>query len=205
MTSSTSLSSWKSVIVAAALIAACGVAPAHDDHAGHAAGAAALQRSVASYALPDVPVINQDGQRSGFRKVVDDGRPVVLNFIYTTCNAICPVSSQVLMQFRELLGKERDGVNMVSVSIDPEQDSPRKLAAYARRFAAAGLWPHYTGSVDDSVSVQRAFGAWKGDKMNHLALTYLRARPGQPWIRLEGFVSPDQLVSEYRQMVAKAH
>jgi protein SCO1 len=165
-------------------------------HSGHATAAAAppsaVQRTTAAYALPDVPLMGHDG------------RPVVLSFIYTTCNAICPVGSQVLMQFRERLPEERQRVNMLSVSIDPEQDSPRKLAAYARRFGGAGVWPHYTGTAEDSVAVQRAFDAWRGDKMNHVPLTFLRAAPGQPWVRLEGFVSPDQLVAEYLGLVPRS-
>ncbi|MEY4907884.1 MAG: hypothetical protein RL260_1602 [Pseudomonadota bacterium] len=177
-------------------------------HSGHATAAAAppsaVQRTTAAYALPDVPLMGHDGRRVGLRRAVDDGRPVVLSFIYTTCNAICPVGSQVLMQFRERLPEERQRVNMLSVSIDPEQDSPRKLAAYARRFGGAGVWPHYTGTAEDSVAVQRAFDAWRGDKMNHVPLTFLRAAPGQPWVRLEGFVSPDQLVAEYLGLVPRS-
>jgi protein SCO1/2 len=60
-----------------------------------------------------------------------------------------------------------------------------------------------TGSTEDSLAIQRAFDAWRGDKMNHVPLTFLRAAPGQPWVRLEGFVSPDQLVAEYRSIVPR--
>jgi len=171
-----------------------------EDHSHHAAPVS-LRRTSADYSLPAVNLIRHDGLRQSLRQALDDGRPVVMNFIYTTCTAICPVSSQVFMQLREQLGSDRDQFNMVSFSIDPEQDTPQRLAVYAKRFGAAGVWNHYTGRQEDCVAVQRAFDAWRGDKMNHTALTLLRSRPGKSWIRVDGFASPDQLMTECRALL----
>ncbi|MGY0197255.1 SCO family protein [Leptothrix sp. BB-4] len=163
-----------------------------------------VTRTVAAYPMPAVSMQRADGQRVQLADVLNDGRPVLLNFIYTSCNTVCPVTSQVFQQTRELLGNQREQVNMVSISIDPEQDTPRKLAAYARRYATAGSWTHLTGTAADAVAVQRAFAAWRGDKMNHQPVTFLRISPGQPWIRLDGFASPEQLVAEYRRAAGSA-
>ena len=193
--------------LATALACAAGMAnnvPLPDDvcHTPLADIAPGIKRSTAAYAMPAVSLTRADGKRLRAAEVLDDGRPVMLNFVYTSCNTICPVTSQVFMQTRELLGAQREQVNMVSISIDPEQDTPRKLSAYAKRYAAAGAWAHYTGSAAESAAMQRAFAAWRGDKMNHLPLTFLRAAPGQPWVRLDGFASPEQLLTEYRRLVA---
>jgi protein SCO1/2 len=88
---------------------------------------------------------------------------------------------------------------MVSISIDPEQDTPRKLTEYATRFGSAGSWAHYTSSTADAVEIQRAFGVWRGDKMNHQPVTFIRSAPGKPWVRLDGFVGPTALADEYRK------
>jgi protein SCO1/2 len=193
--------------LASVLACAAGMAnnvPLPDDvcHTPLADIAPGIKRSVAAYPMPAVSLTRADGKRLSAAEALDDGRPVMLNFVYTSCNTICPVTSQVFMQTRELLGAQREQVNMVSISIDPEQDTPRKLAAYAKRYAGAGQWAHYTGSVNESLALQRAFSAWRGDKMNHQPLTFLRAAPGQPWVRLDGFASPEQLLAEYRRIVA---
>lgn len=188
-------------LVCLALLPQAGAAA--DPHAGHTM-APGVVRSERAYRLPDVKVVNADGKRMSLSQALDDGRPVVLNFIYTTCNAICPVTSQVFLEFRERLGAERSKVNMVSVSIDPEQDTPRRLTEYAQRFGSAGVWSHYTSSAAGSAEIQRALDAWRGDKMNHQPTTYLRAAPGKPWVRLDGFVSPEVLVQEYHQLLARA-
>ncbi|MEY2654895.1 MAG: hypothetical protein RLZZ524_1923 [Pseudomonadota bacterium] len=171
-----------------------------DPHAAHKLSAG-QERSDQNYQLPAVKVTRGDGKRMTLAEAIDDGRPVMLNFIYTSCNAICPVTSQVFVEVRERLGVERDKINMVSISIDPEQDTPRRLTAYAKRFGSAGTWAHYTSSSADAIEIQRAFGAWRGDKMNHQPTTYMRGAPGKPWVRLDGFFSPEDLVNNYLHVV----
>jgi protein SCO1 len=179
----------------------CAPALAHDaHHAGHQVDSG-QKRSEHTYALPALKVTRADGTRMLLTDAIDDGRPVMLNFVYTSCNAICPVSSQVFVEVRQRLGSDRDRLNMVSISIDPEQDTPRRLTEYASRFGSAGVWAHFTSGSADAVEIQRAFGAWRGDKMNHQPTTFLRSAPGQPWVRLDGFYGPTELVSEYRKTV----
>jgi protein SCO1/2 len=95
------------------------------------------------------------------------------------------------------LGERGAKIHMVSVSIDPEYDTPKRLLAYAKENKTGPQWDFYTGSIGDSITVQKAFDAYRGDKMNHAPVTLLRAAPGKPWVRLDGFASPDVIVKEY--------
>jgi protein SCO1/2 len=84
----------------------------------------------------------------------------------------------------------------VSISIDPEFDTPARLREYARKFGAGPEWQHYGGTLAASREVQRAFGAYRGDKMNHAPVTLVRTAPGKEWVRIDGFASADQLLAE---------
>ena len=169
-----------------------------DPHAAHrAAMAQQLKRSEATYSLPAVSMVREDGHVVGIQEAIDDGRPVFVNFIYTTCTTICPLSSQVFSQLQARLGADRDKVHLVSISIDPEQDTPARLREYAERFHAGSNWNHYPGTTQASVTVQRAFDAYRGDKMNHTALTLWRPAHAKTWVRLDGFASADTLLNEY--------
>ena len=90
----------------------------------------------------------------------------------------------------------------MSISIDPEQDTPARLTAYARKFHAGPEWQYYTGTVAASIVAQRAFDVYRGEKMSHTPVTLMRAGPGKPWLRIEGFVTPDELVDDYRNLLA---
>jgi protein SCO1/2 len=189
----------------AALLAAIAAQPAraHDGH-DHAQAPPPIARAVAQYRLPPVELVRSDGAKVSFPQALDDGRPVALNFIYTSCTAICPVLSHSFAEFQRRLGAERERVHMVSITIDPEEDTPSRLREYAARLEAGAQWEFYTGSTAASTTLQKAFQAWFGDKMHHRPVTFLRAGPGQPWTRLDGFATPDELLREYRRLVPRA-
>jgi protein SCO1/2 len=176
----------------------------HDHHAHHHHEVpAGVRRSEASYAIPDVTLVNQEGQRVAARELLSTDKPVLANFIFTTCTAICPAMSATFTQVQQGLVGDSDKVMMVSFSIDPEQDTPKALAAYAKRFNAGPQWVFLTGSLDDSIAVQKAFDAYRGDKMNHVPLTLLRAAPDAQWVRYDGFASAADLVQDVRGMIRR--
>jgi protein SCO1/2 len=159
-------------------------------------------RSTASYKIPLVNLIREDGKTISLPEEIDDGKPVVLTFIFTSCATICPVMSALFSQLQDRLGADRSKVHMASISIDPERDRPERLAEYAKRYHAGPQWHYYTGTVQASLAVQRAFDTYRGDKMNHSPVTFVRARPGSPWLRIDGYATPDELASEVRPLLA---
>ncbi|MBN3818570.1 SCO family protein [Paraburkholderia sp. Se-20369] len=168
----------------------------------HHAVAPGTTHSMVDYALPSVELVRDDGKTVAMADELNDGRPVILTFIYTSCTTICPMISQTLERLQGELGSDRDKVHIVSISIDPEEDTPARLRAYAARFDAGPEWQHYTGSVDASIAAQRAFNVYRGDKMNHAPVAFLRAAPGRQWMRIDGFATPSELLAAYRDVVA---
>ena len=163
-----------------------------------------VSTSIAKYSIPDVRLVRDDGKAVSLPEEMNDGRPVVLNFIFTTCSTICPLMSQTLAQFDHQLGADRERVHLMSISIDPEQDTPSRLHEYAQKFHAGPEWQHYTGTAQASLAAQRAFNVWRGDKMGHSSVTLVRAAPGTPWLRIEGFVTPGELLQQYRHLLEQS-
>lgn len=159
----------------------------------------------ARYNIPNIDVIRQDGITASFLKEIDDGRPVVLNFIYTSCAAICPLSSRVLSSLQSKLGNQLQAAHFMSISIDPEFDNPHKLMEYAGQFKATPQWNFYTGTNANIKALQTAFNAYRGDKMNHTSTFFLSTSPGAAWTRLDGFASADDLAHEFNQLPIKSN
>jgi protein SCO1/2 len=175
------------------------VIASHDDNAKPAVSS---RQELVPYVVPRVTLVRSDGKSVSLPDEMDDGRPVLLNFIYTSCGSTCPLMSQIFAQFQRKLGAEAAGVHIMSISIDPEEDTPARLTEYARKFGASPEWQYYTGTLSASLTAQRAFDVFRGDKMSHAPVTLLRAAPGKPWRRIDGFVRPDDLVQEYRRLLA---
>jgi protein SCO1 len=163
-------------LAASAAQPAAAAAPA--SNAARASSAARMQ-----YTVPAVQLVRDDGKVVSLPDEMDDGRPVVLNFIFTTCSSICPLTSQVFAQFQQRLGADSDHVHLMSISVDPEEDTPARLREYAHKFHA-----------------RPAFNVWRGDKMSHTPVTFVRFAPGNPWLRIDGFVTADELLQRYQQL-----
>jgi protein SCO1 len=170
---------------------------AADDHTHHhLAAIPTTTRTTVSYAIPDVKLIRQDGAAVSLNAELNDGRPVVLSFIYTSCTSVCPLVSHTLSQLQDKLGGNPERVHLMSITIDPEQDDPARLREYAKTFHAGPEWQHYTGTLTASQTVQRAFNVYRGNKMEHVPATLIRPAPNGPWTRIEGFATADQMLAE---------
>ena len=174
---------------------------ASDPHAHHHHMAPEITRVVGDYKAPAVRLVRDDGKAVSLVDELNDGRPVVLAFIYTSCTTVCPLTSATLSELQGKLGAARDSVHLMSISIDPEQDTPARLHEYAKKFGAGPAWNHYTGTVASSVAVQTAFGVYVGDKMSHRPVTLLRPTADSRWIRIDGFASSEQMLAELPHVV----
>jgi protein SCO1/2 len=165
------------------------------------ASAEPIRIASVSYQIPALYMVRQTGESVLLPEELNDGRPVVLNFIFTSCGAICPLMTQTMASFQHLLGPDSAGVHIVSISIDPEEDTPARLRDYAREYHAGAGWTFYTGTPEASIAAQKAFNMYRGDKMSHTAVTFMRAASGERWERLDGFATPEQLLGTYRRMI----
>ena len=151
------------------------------------------------YNIPDVTLINQDGKRVPFKNIMESNKPVVLNFIFATCTTICPVLSAGYINLQQKLGTDSTKVHLISISIDPENDSPKVLKEYLKRYRAKPGWDFLTGSRKDIDTVMRAFDAYIPNKMSHYALTLIHPPKEDKWIRIYGIMSSSEFVAETKK------
>jgi len=161
------------------------------------------KRTLNDYPMSDVILRDSQARKVNFAELMKYDGPVLLNFIFTSCATICPVMSATFGQTQQdLLAIDPDYL-MVSISIDPEYDTPRRLRDYAKLHDAHDNWVFLTGQFDDIFTVVRDFDAvYKGEnKMYHRPLTFLRKSGDAPWLRLEGLLTSEELTDEYVAML----
>src|SRR5882672_3291466 len=101
------------------------------------------QRTVSSYGtVPEFVLVNQDGQNFGSAQL--RGKIWIADFIYTTCPGPCPMISSRMSELQKPL--EKTDVHLVSLSVDPDKDTPQVLRRYAERLQAEPVrWDFLTG------------------------------------------------------------
>lgn len=132
--------------------------------AGSAAGSLAATRSSAAEAqgndhLPDVEVLDQDGQAHRFYTDLVKDRVVLINFFYTGCAETCPLVSQNLREVQERLGDRmgRD-IFIYSISLQPGLETPAILQEYAQNWDVKPGWKFLTGRPADIERLRKAAG-----------------------------------------------
>ena len=176
---------------------------AHNDHKAHAAPSQEGPKPV-KVALADTPLVDQDGRKVRLKSDVMAGRIVVVDFIYTTCTTICPIftatMSSVQDKLEDVVGRE---VQLVTVTVDPLRDTPRRLKDYAaqHRVTPKG-WSFVTGTKSDVDSVNKAFGSYTPNIDDHPPMVMVGDTANGQWTRFYGFPTASELEKRVRELLA---
>src|SRR5262247_2974775 len=155
--------------------------------------------------MPNLPVVTQDGKTLRFYDDVIKDKIVVVNFIYTTCPDICGLTTARLSQAEDKLGDMvgRD-VFFVSLTVDPENDTPAKLKEYAEAFHITGPgWLFLTGKPDNIRAINDRLGQRSPDLREHRQEIVLGNDAMGVWARNSIFGDVDRFVMDVRGMDAK--
>jgi protein SCO1/2 len=181
-----------------------GAAP--DPHAHHRAmlsGPATDAAAGVSIQLHDRLLLTQNGEAVRFATEVVGERIVVMDFVYTTCNTVCPVLSAIFGQLQQHLG-ERLGreVYLVSISVDPVRDTPQRLKAYAKQHHGRDGWLWLTGEKPAVDEVLQGLGAYTPDFEDHPSMVLVGDGATGSWKRFFGFPGPAQILAAVDELAA---
>jgi protein SCO1/2 len=154
--------------------------------------------SEAHYQIPDIMLLNQDGERIKLKDFLSDSEPYALNFIFTTCTTICPILTASFAHMQRKLGAEADELKIVSITIDPEYDTPKVMKAYAEKVGATKNWTFLTGEFKSIVTAEKAFDAYSSDKMEHQPTYLFKIDQEDTWVRVDGLTSGSDLADIYQ-------
>ena len=172
-----------------------------DSSMDHSAHQALMQdkdytRSVQTYSPPDLLLTDNLGRDVSLAELLQTDKPVIVNFLYATCTTICPLLSMGYIDLQRGLGEDSKDILLISVTIDPEHDTPEVLEAYRKKFHGQPGWTLLTGSRIDIDGVMNAFDAFFGDKMDHQPLNFIRLPEQGEWLRLNGMLNGSDFIRE---------
>lgn len=155
--------------------------------------------------VPDVAVIDQDGQAKRFYTDLVKDRVVAVNFVFTTCRTICPPMGATFGKLQQLLG-ERAGkdVHLISVSVDPATDTPERLKAWSQKFGAGPGWTLVTGDRAEITRLLKSLGVYTANIGDHSPLVLIGNDARHQWTRAYGLAAPAKLAELIDGMAAPA-
>ncbi len=151
----------------------------------------------------DLELVTQKGEKVKFYTDVLKDHIVVINFIYTNCEGACPLATQKLTAVRTMLGDKIGGpLRFVSISLDPERDSPAALTDFAKKYKAdAEDWVFLTGNVDNVNQIIKRLGQFTESLESHSTLMLAGDVRTAHWMKIPPQALPISISEKIRLLL----
>ena len=147
--------------------------------------------------LPNVELITQDGKKVHFYDDLVKDKRVVIQFMFARCKDICPVITHHLAEVQRMLkGRVGRDIFFYSITLSPEEDTPRDLKAFAKMHGVEPGWTFLTGKPDDIFLLRKSLGFFynnpkeDADRNNHSGMIVVGTEPLMRWTMCEGGANP---------------
>lgn len=147
--------------------------------------------------IPDATVLDQNGRKLRFYTDLVKDKTIAINFIFTTCTTICPpMTANFARVQKTMMAHGQKDFYLISVSVDPENDTPAKLKAYAEMFQAKPGWTFVTGTRAELQPIWQAFSVYAGGaKQDHAPTVVIGNDALHSWTYASGLTSANKLVA----------
>jgi protein SCO1/2 len=152
--------------------------------------------------FPNVELTTHEGKKVRFYDDLIKDKIVVINFMYAQCEGICPGITANLVKVQKIL-EDRVGrdIFMYSITLKPEEDSPKELKHYVEMHRVKPGWLFLTGKPDEIDMLRRKLGfsdtnpKLDQDKANHIGMVRYGNEPRQWWAMCPGQAHAEWIVS----------
>lgn len=153
------------------------------------------EQSAAQKYFSDVQLMNQDGEKMRLYTDLLQGKTVIINSFFATCQGSCLPLMRNLQQVQESLG-DRLGkdARIISISVDPTVDTPGALKAYAQKLKAKPGWYFLTGDKASVEFALKKLGQFVESKESHLNIFIIGNDRTGLWKKAFGLAKSEEIV-----------
>ncbi len=167
------------------------------------AGAAAAQHEKSRNYFTDLELVTQDGDKVRFYSDVLRDRVVLINFIFTNCGDACPMATHKLNMVKNSLeGLMGNPVYFISISIDPERDTPAAMKKFAKEHNANHEgWLFLTGNPQNVNHIVKKLGQYSEDVEMHSTLMLAGNVNKRHWMKITPLTPPPIIAEKLRMLI----
>ncbi len=160
----------------------------------HAAEGTTTPRGSEKY-FGDIELVDQHGTHHRLYSDLLKDKVVVINSMFTSCSSACPAMAARLVKIQRWLG-DRLGkdVYILSISVDPDTDTPEKLLSFSESFRTRPGWFFLTGKKENVSLALKKLGQYVDDPEAHQSLMLMGNEPTGLWKKAMGMADADELI-----------
>jgi protein SCO1/2 len=153
---------------------------------------------ISSRPIPDVRLTNESGHEVRFASDVLRQRPALISFIYTRCTTTCPLVGATVATVTEKLQADASKLAIVSITVDPDYDTPERLRDWRELYGDIPQWTLLTGTKRDITQLLRALGAYSPKLEDHSNILLIGPNASGQWVRMSSLAGWDTVVEQIR-------
>jgi protein SCO1 len=177
----------------------CSLAIAQEPNAQSAGNVESAARKY----FTDVVLVNQNGEKMRFYSDLLQGKVVIINSFFATCAGSCLPLNRNLEKVQQSLGARMGkDVRIISISVDPEVDTPASLKAYAKKLNAGPGWYFLTGDKESVDFALKKLGHFVDDKQDHLNIFIIGNERTGLWKKAFGLANNAELMKVVDSVLA---
>lgn len=158
-------------------------------------GPGRIELALTSSEIPDSWLVDQNGKKVRFYSDLVKNKVVVINFFFTNCDYVCPMQARSLVRLKErLAGRLGRDVFFISVSRDPQNDTPERLSNWAKNYGVSAGWTLVTGEQPVVKKLLRDLASEGLGQATHESLILIGNDRTGVWVSTDGLLLPDELV-----------
>jgi protein SCO1 len=158
-------------------------------------GASTEADAAAAKYFTDTEVLDQDGHPHRFYTDLIRGRKVLINFAFTSCKGVCPTMTANLSRVRSLLGSRvGKDITILTITVDPVNDTPQALKRYAQQFKAGAGWYFLTGTPENVGRVLKRLGGFAPKPDEHTTTLLIGDAATGVWMKSIATERPETIV-----------
>lgn len=152
--------------------------------------------------LPDLMLLDQNGRRVRFYSDLIKGKLVLISFFYTSCSYTCLRQGKVFSDLQAELGERLNkDIFLISVTMDPETDTPQRLKSWGARYGLRKGWTLVTGG---KIEMEKLVGHLTGNPLGgqemHAPFIYMGNDRKNRWTATYGLAAPKTLVKQIEDL-----
>ena len=157
-------------------------------------GAQDRSQSAAVLSVPDVQLVTQSGDRLSFNSQLVKGRIAIVTGFFTTCTSMCPITQETLAHVASMLGPRLGkDVVIISLSVDPDHDTPERMKVWAEKFHIGPGWVLASGNKAEVQTLLKSLGLFVDLPQRHQSALMVGSE-SSGWVRISSWSAPEKLV-----------
>lgn len=145
--------------------------------------------------IPDIELVNQDGEKVLFYSDLVKNKSVAIANFFTSCTTVCPTLTATMANVQQSLIKQgRDDIQLISISVDPITDTPKRLKAWSKNFSAHPGWVFLTGKKRNIDQLLKSLRSFTPNPEDHSPMILVGNEPKGIWKQVYGLTAASSLL-----------